>query len=42
MTHYTRRQLEKKRKEKRKAQIMGIVGAGLAGLGMGLCMLFAR
>lgn len=42
MTHYTKRQIIKKRKEERKAQIMNMVGAVLFALIIGLCFFFAR
>lgn len=42
MTHYTKRQLQKKRKEERKAQIINMVGAVLFALIVGLCFFYAR
>lgn len=42
MTHYTKRQIIKKRKEERKAQIMGMVGAILFALILGGVLFFAR
>ncbi len=42
MTRYTLRQLEKKRKEERRDQIMSMVGVVFFALVIGLCMIFAR
>lgn len=42
MTRWELRQLQKKRKEERKAQIMGMVGAILFALIMGGVFFFAR
>ena len=42
MTRWALRQLQKKRKEERKAQIMGMVGAVLFGLVIGGVFFFAR
>lgn len=42
MTQWALRQLQKQRKEERKAQIMGMVGAVLFGLVIGGVFFFAR
>ena len=42
MTHYTTRQIIRKRKEERKAQIMGMVGAVIFAVILGACLFFAR
>lgn len=42
MTRWTARQLQKKRKEERKAQIIDMVGVILFALIVGACMIFAR
>lgn len=42
MTRWALRQLQKQRKEERKAQIMGMVGAVLFGLVIGGVFFFAR
>lgn len=42
MTRYTLRQLQKRRKEERKAHILNMVGVVLFALVIGLCMIFAR
>lgn len=42
MTRYALRQLQKKRKEERKAQILNMVGGVLFALIMGLCFFYAK
>lgn len=42
MSRWTARQLQKKRKEERKAQIMGMVGAIAFAIIVGLCLFYAR
>lgn len=42
MTRWALRQLQKQRREERRDQIMGMVGAVLFGLMVGACFFFAR
>lgn len=42
MTRYTLRQIQKKRKEERRDQILNMVGVVLFALVIGLCMIFAK
>lgn len=42
MTRWQQKQIIKKRKEEYKAHILGIIGAGLFGLVVALCMVYAK